>query len=397
MEKISIVALKEEQYDSSIDLFQFAFQRVKSPEEIEKIKDSFRQVSADRWAAMVDDKMAAQACVFDLQTYVGGKLFEMGGVAGVSTWPEYRRQGLVEKLLVHSLIEMKKKGQTLSFLAPFSFSFYRKYGWSTFVEEKSYTLDVKQLPPRMPMPGKVERLDGPERLYPIYEQFASRYNGSLKRLPLWWEQRISTKAPKRINVYSDQNGTDQGYFIYEVSNRELIVEDWAFLNEEARAAIWTFIAQHDSMIERVKLSVPVDDILPDLLPDPRIKQEIVPYFMARIVDLEMFLSQYPFQPGKAERFKLNVSDEHAVWNSGQWELIINEQGEAKLHKQTSNFATEEKEESLKADIGDWTSLLMSYRTGEQLSSLNRIHGPLETINRLQSRIPERTTYLPDFF
>ncbi len=52
----------------------------------------------------------------------------MGGVAGVATYPEYRRSGYVKELLQHSLQTMKKDGYTVSMLHPFAVSFYRKYG-----------------------------------------------------------------------------------------------------------------------------------------------------------------------------------------------------------------------------------------------------------------------------
>ena len=53
----------------------------------------------------------------------------MGGVAGVATYPEYRRSGYVKELLQHSLQTMKKDGYSVSMLHPFAVSFYRKYGW----------------------------------------------------------------------------------------------------------------------------------------------------------------------------------------------------------------------------------------------------------------------------
>jgi predicted acetyltransferase len=31
------------------------------------------------------------------------KVFEMGGIGGIATWPEYRRNGMVAKLLLNAL------------------------------------------------------------------------------------------------------------------------------------------------------------------------------------------------------------------------------------------------------------------------------------------------------
>src|SRR5690606_7879893 len=95
-------------------------------------------------------------------------------------------------------------------------------------------------------------------------------------------------------VYSDASGQPQGYLLYEVSERTLQVHDWAAVTEDARRALWSYAANHDSMIDRMTLTVPTDDPLSFLVEDPRFKQEIEPYFMSRIIDAENFVAQYRF-------------------------------------------------------------------------------------------------------
>src|SRR5690606_15955992 len=108
-----------------------------------------------------------------------------------------------------------------------------------------------------------------------------------------------------------------GYLIYEVKNRELTVREFIYLEEGARIALWSFLAQHDSMIEKVLLTAPVDDILPYLLTDPRIKHEVVPFAMARIVDVVQFVKKFPFAAGEEmDTMRLRIIDEHAPWNDG---------------------------------------------------------------------------------
>src|SRR4029453_5109757 len=106
-----------EQFSESMALMQFAFQYEWSVDAIEQVREQFMSEPGAYYAAFVDGQFAAQSIVMDLQTYIGGKAFPMGGVAGVATWSEYRRQGLVAKMLVHALKEMKAKGQLISFLS----------------------------------------------------------------------------------------------------------------------------------------------------------------------------------------------------------------------------------------------------------------------------------------
>ena len=402
-QEVRIERLGSDRFDESMELSQFAFQYVRSEQELEAARDRVEDQPSDRWAVYVDDAIAAQATVLELHTYIAGKPFAMGGLAGVATWPEYRRQGFVGKLLLHSLEAMKEKGQTISFLHPFEFGFYRKFGWETYTEYKSYTLMPNQLPPRLVSPGRVERVNGYELLYEVYECYAARYNGSLKRDEKWWKHRINVQNPTKRVIYRDGADSVQGYLIYSVANKELKIKELICLNDEARDALWSFIAQHDSMIDKVTLQAPVDDQLIDLLPNPRIKQEVVPYFMARIVDLRGFVEQYPFVPGEESlRVTLEITDKQASWNEGTFELVIDETGQATLNDATRGEAEgmvgEQSEKGLiRIGIGALAMMLLSYRTGAELSGSKRIHGSADTINRLQARIPERTTYLPDYF
>ncbi len=390
--------------EESLELSQFAFQYKLTPAELEDMKVLYQEEPADRWIVYDGKSIAAKATVLDLAFYVGGRVIKAGGVAGVATWPEYRRQGLVSRLLVHSLQEMKAKGQVLSMLSPFEVGFYRKFGWELYTDKKKYTLTVSQLPPRVPYSGKMERRSSRDSLHDLYHAVASRYNGSLVRTPLWWKHHARGGNEAQAAVYVDQGGEDRGYLLYSVKDRQLVVHELMALDHQAEKAIWSFIGQHDSMIKEVRIEVPIDDTLPDMLPDPRITQEIVPYFMARIVDVESFLQQYPFGSStRHDLFKLCITDKYAPWNEGIYELAINAKGEVQVQKlnqqsEEGGFQKDTLDDSvISADIGALAMLLLGYRSGKQLSASGLICCSSESINRLQCRIPEQTTWLPDFF
>lgn len=394
--RIEIKQIGIEQYEENMSLSQFAFQYKRSKEELEEGRYSFEALPAARWAVYVDDQYAAQATIIELETYIGGERFAMGGIAGVATWPEYRRQGLVAKLLVHSLKEMKAKGQSISYLHPFAFGFYRKFGWETYTEHKLYTIKSELLPARVPNEGRIERHNGSyELLHEMYDTYAAGFNGTLVRTPYWWNYSISKKKPGQISIYYDQSGESMGYIIYEVKNYQFIVHEMVYLNEDSRTALWSFISQHDSMINEVKITVPSNDILPYLLPNPRIVQETVPYFMARIVDVEAFIEKYTFNIAlDKEKLYIDLTDEHAPWNQGRYLLDIEPSGKASIRRVDTK---EEAETFIKLDIGTLTTLLLGYLRPLALAQMGRVGGKSETIKRLHSRIPERTTYLPDFF
>lgn len=402
--ELHIGRLEQSMIQESLELSQFAFQHILDPGELVNFKIQFQEEPADRWAVYDGERIAAKATVLDLEFYVGGRVFKAGGVAGVATWPEYRRQGLVARLLEHSLQEMRAKRQVLSMLHPFAVGFYRKFGWELYTDQKKYTLTAAQLPPRIPYSGKIERRSSRDSLHALYHAVASRYNGSLARTPLWWKYHAPGGNGAQVAVYVDDSGKDQGYLLYTVKDMELTVHELMALDHNAEKAIWSFIGQHDSMIKLARITVPIDDTLPDMLPDPRIAQEIHPYFMARIVDAEAFLQQYPFRSGNEhDTFKLSITDKHAPWNEGMYELAISAEGVVQVKKQNMEGAAGRDQKGavddsvISMDIGALVILLLGYRRGDQLSASGRIWGDRVLINRLQSRIPEQTTWLPDFF
>lgn len=362
-------------------LSEFAFQYEQSDEErAARVKD----VNPDTILGyFVDGQLAAKAIILPLHIYIGGKSFAMGGVAGVATWPEHRRGGKVAALLRQALIDMRARGQSVSMLHPFSFAFYRRYGYELAFERKQMELKVTQLP-RYSIEGMtVARTTERTRLAPIYDAYARRFNGMLARDDNWWDTRIGRRVRVQMAVCIDQTGCDRGYLIYHVKEEVFTALEFVFLDETARQALWTFIANHDSMAHTYKLLAPVCDALPFLLADPRIKQEIIPYFMARIVDVQAFLTAYPFATAgnAAPALSVTVRDDHAPWNNGTFPTEAGDSHTA----------------SVSCDIQTLTAMLFGYARPLQLHSHGRLAGTDEALAAWEAAIPRTQPFLLDFF
>src|SRR5690625_4225879 len=246
----------------------------------------------------------------------------MGGIASVATWPEYRRQGMIKKLLFHALQEMKKNGQTISFLSPFSIPFYRKYGWELAFTDKKYEIPIGHFKREWEAQGYVRRIkqDIP-LLHDIYTTYAKGLSGMLTRDEKWWEQRVLTDSSSHIAVAYNEAGEAEGYLIYKVKERIFTVIEMAYTSLNGWKLLLEFIANHDSMVKNVKMIVPENDQLTLLLANPEFDQKVTPYFMARIVDVFVFLKQYPFrESGQDQALIINVEDAFFPENSGAYQL-----------------------------------------------------------------------------
>lgn len=67
------------------------------------------------------------------------------------------------------------------------------------------------------------------------------------------------------------------------------------------------------MLNEVELTVRMEEDLDFLTVEPRVKQDIYPYSMARIVDVEGFFREYPKSRMTAP-FDFKVTDQWAPWN-----------------------------------------------------------------------------------
>lgn len=391
--------LEESEIEESLMLSSFAFQVPLSKEMIEKKKKSIKVDTV--WGVFVDQKLTAKLRVLPLKIYFEGKEISAGGIASVATWPEYRRKGYVKQLLIHTLQIMKDRGQLISLLAPFSFDFYRKYGWMTYVDLKKYTIDIDYLKKvKGNHDGTIHRVDKSEwkLLNEVYEEFSTRYNGMLKRDKDWWVSEKLVKSGE-IAVYFNKKKEPKGYIYYEVAQRVMNVHEFLFNDEESREMILHFIANHDSMVDQIKLNAPINDQLSFLLVEPTIGQEIVPYFMSRIVDVVPFFKQYPFKIVKRKSeavIYIHVRDPILEWNCCSIQLNLYEDGNVQV-SEIANMDTIDMRFSVHCSISTLTGIFMGYQRALFLRQIGLLEGEEKTIKKLEEIIPQRSTYLVDYF
>ncbi|MEK3864043.1 GNAT family N-acetyltransferase [Paenibacillus sp. FSL H7-0716] len=390
---MDIRQLHSEEFDLSMDLSEYAFQYKLPSEKRANAKERFK---AERvWGAFEEGTLEAKLTLLPFEVYIQGRLVPMGGLAGVATWPENRRQGHVAKLLAHTLQTMNEAGQTLSFLHPFLIPFYRKFGWEVYCEYKKYSIPVAKFPKKVEVEGKVRRgVKDIEVLDNLYNRFAVRYNGTLKRDLDWWENSVLDDEGQ-IAVFYSQLGEPEGYVLYKIENRELVIDEFVFLNEQARQGLWTFLANHDSMVTGASLKlVPSDDMLPFLLPDPRIEQENYPYFMARIVNAKVFVESYSFKRHSSQKKQvIYIEDKYAPWNDGLWEWTVSEEGAAAFLR----IVGERDAADLSCGIGTLTILMFGYKRPAELARYGLVTGNPTSLEWLEEIIPQAETALFDHF
>lgn len=89
----------------------------------------------------VDRRVVSHVGIFPAEIAVGETVLKIGGIGGVGTHPDHRRQGYAGRLLMDSVAKMDAEGYDLSILWAGLSDYYRKFGWEYGGSERHYFLD----------------------------------------------------------------------------------------------------------------------------------------------------------------------------------------------------------------------------------------------------------------
>jgi len=342
-----------------------------------------------------DDNLVSQVAVYPMQTRIFGRTYAMGGLTGVGTYPEYSNMGLMHKLLEQALKNMKERGQDICYLYPYSIPFYRKMGWEIVSDKLTFTVKDTQLPKAFPVRGMVERVSlDSEDFHNVYSYFAMQHHGALIRDKLAWDEYWRWENDDMIvALYYNEEHKPLGYLVYYIANEIFHIKEMVYLTSEARHGLWNYISAHFSMITQVRGDNYSGEPMAYLFEDSEIEETIAPYIMARIVDVENFLQEYPWQI-QPEDFKIHfrVTDGLASWNQGDF-LVSWHEGETTCERVEDNQSIN----VVELDINTLTALMMGYKRPTYLYDHEKISMEYYMLTWLERLIPVKKPYFSDYF
>lgn len=339
------------------------------------------------------ENLVSQVVVYPMKVRIFDRTYELGGLTGVGTYPEYSNQGLMHKLLEQALKKMQAKGQFICYLFPYSIPYYRRKGWEIISDKISYEIADYQLPKNRQVDGDVRRVEvDSEEVKLTYENYAMHTHGAVLRDELAWNEYWLWDSDDIVAaIYYNSNNEPDGYVIYWLSENIFHIKDMIFNNEEARVGLWNFISAHFSMIDKVVGNIYTDEPLAFLLEDASIVETISPNYMARIVDFIEFVAKFPFKPQHVDReWKFMLSDPIMKCNQGSFLLTIDKNGKGQAEKIAEKCTDA-------IDIQTMTTMLMGYKRPHYLARIGRIIASEDVIDMLEDSIEQQMPYISDYF
>ena len=347
---------------------------------------------AQVWGYFEGKSLVSQIALYPMQMNIYGKIYQMGGVTGVATYPEYSKMGLMKNLMKIALKTMRENQQSVSCLYPYSISYYRSRGWEVVSDKMTFCLKDTQLPKTFPTQGRIRRVEIDDRDFiELYDRFARQTHGCLIRDSLSWDEYWRwDKEDEIVAVYYNENEVATGYVVYLLENDIFFIKEMIYLDMEARMGLWNYVKAHESMFNEIQGCNYNNECLSFLLEDSDIKEMIMPHIMARIVDVELFLKDFHFDEIDSKTsLTFEITDSLLEWNN----KIIT----LKFEKDRTSFTQEESKNRVKLDIQTFAAMFLGYRRPFYLKQIGRLEASARAIKILEDVLPEGKVYFSDSF
>ncbi len=273
---------------------------------------------------------------------VGGAEVTHAAVGAVGTLPECRNQGCAGVMMTQCVKLLRDEGICTSSLWPFSYRYYRKFGWEVGAEARTYDAQGKVFA-ELGDASKARPAtnDDFEAIKSVYRRLLPTYNCGTVRSDEWW--RKVARLPDDLTVVSDTgcgvvvhelDGRLDGYAVYKISDKDgekdIGVQELSWSSAESRLDMLALLGNVNPE-GSLTFNAPLDDLLLQTVPDPRaIHVTVNPSFQFRVIDPERAMES--LMPDDEVECRLTFSLSDPVFKHGFEFGIEVEEGHVSLCK-----------------------------------------------------------------
>ncbi|MDU0409732.1 hypothetical protein N42HA_02773 [Lactococcus lactis] len=138
-----------------LDLATYAFHKPKTKERA-KAFDKLLEFSTP-YGHYENQKLTSMVIDSHFNVYWKNQEVKTSGIGYVASYPEFRGNGAIRQLMTKSLRDNYEKGVIFSYLAPFSYAFYEKFGYHYAFNQKHYRLAAQDFPKGKRSAGEISR------------------------------------------------------------------------------------------------------------------------------------------------------------------------------------------------------------------------------------------------
>jgi predicted acetyltransferase len=297
-------------------------------------EDSGGWTPPDETLGVFDEgKLVSAMTVVRFQQSVRGVLKGMGGIAGVASYPEGRRQGRIRELFKAAFLEMRQRNLPVSMLSAFKRSFYAQFGYVTADCSPLAKTSARNLASAVRVKSGIdwefERLraiDAKETFLDFVQKIApSRYHGFVTK-PDISDQVWKWRNANALVVLAKAQGALQAVARYRIKLtpaeeepiQSIVVHEMYWRTLDARDALFSYFARHADQMATITFYVPFTEHFEQWFPDAWWELRLWESWMVRVVDVEQALLDLPGTPSGS--LVVHVSDDFCDWNTCTYRL-----------------------------------------------------------------------------
>ena len=346
-------------------------------------RENFRVITSQ-------NRVVGGLAIYNMGQWFGGKTVPMAGIAAVGVAPEYRGQGVANRLLKQTIRELHSQQIPISSLYPATQVPYRQVGYEQGGSLSQWKLPTAslQLKERTLVMNPIEDLE--QHIFEdIYRQQARLNNGNLDRNQAIWQTVLKSSEKEKLYAYLIGSiSQPEGYVIFTQQQEQICIRDWALLTATAAKRVWTFLGDHRSQIKEVTWwGSPVNPFLL-LLPEQSGIVEKQENWMLRIIDLSMALEQRGYPPQLSAELHLKIEDDLLPANNGKFCLQVS-QGKGKVERGGNG--------DFQLNIRHFASLYTGFLSPVRLKQLDYLQATPAALATASLIFSSDRPWMPDFF
>lgn len=331
--------------------------------------DMVAEVFGTRFILITEDEgqIVSTLLCQPMPVYINGSPIPHASTGAVATIPEARCKGCAGAMMAESVRLLRSEGIYLSSLWPFSYEYYRKFGWEIASEARVYSGPGKVFAEL----GDASKARGAGKgdlahVKAVNDDWAQNYNCLTQRSDKWWDRVMGIKEPlKMVTEPGDERGfvvhvTDgriDGYAAYKVGgdseSKSVDISEIAFTQAQDRRDMLALLG---SMVPEGKLGfgAPMDDLFLQEIPNPRLINTVVSSsFQFRVIDPKGAMERLSLDEDISGRISFSLSD--PVFKEGWAFGVEAEGGEISITKPNPRCA-------LEMDVQTFARLYSGYLT-----------------------------------
>lgn len=366
------------------------------------IADNPRYALKDIVMAEMGNDTCGTACAFPTQMWMSGVPVSMGAVAGVTTHPRARMQGVANAMMRYLLQKMAADGLAISTLFPADHTLYCRYGYGAAAVWHHYSI----APTNLPYFDEVSsvrpfRQDDMSALRSLYRGTQlSQNDGRLSRPKGVWQQFAQIKHPsieQHLMVYDDDGVT--GYVKYLIdAKKNLRIHEMISHTDAAFRGLWAHVATRPEVMA-ITCSTSADEPLFHLLNVPVdshhgnrgwIFEDIfhgTSTFMLRIINLAQALTERFYPADLQGNVTLKISDPHLPDNGEPLHFRIVD-GRAETHSAAEDAV------NVEADIITFSQIYCGFLPPAFARRMGKLTADDAAVTFLQHAMTTRPLYMP---